>query len=130
MQYLALLNPQIVNPIRGFTAVQYINRIIPILILLAFVLCAVVFVIILIYGGIQYITSGGDKGKLEGARGRIINAITGLIVLLILWLILQLINTIFGINIGGVGGGPKQAIATQPPPEAPRMRGRSTKLGS
>ena len=130
MQYLALLNPQIVNPIRGFTAVQYINRIIPILILLAFVLCAVVFVIILIYGGIQYITSGGDKGKLEGARGRIINAITGLIVLLILWLILQLINTIFGINIGGLGVAPNQPIPTQPPGDRPAMCRFSTISGS
>ena len=35
----------------------------------------------LIWGGVEWITSGGDKGKTESARNKIPAAITGLLVL-------------------------------------------------
>jgi hypothetical protein len=111
MPLYTLINPQIIQPIQNFSGYQYINRIIPILIYVGIVLCVIAFIILLIVGGIEYITSGGDKPRLENGRNKITNAITGLIVLLLLWLILQVANWIFGINIGNLGppnwGGPR-----------------------
>lgn len=50
----------------------------------------------LIWGGIEWITSGGDKGKTESARNKITAAVVGLIILAasyaIFTLILQLLN--------------------------------------
>ena len=39
----------------------------------------------LVYGGIQWISSGGDKGKLEEARSKITNGIIGLAIVASAW---------------------------------------------
>ena len=52
----------------------------------------------LIWGGIDWITSGGDKGKTEGARNKITAAVIGLIVLAAAYAILT-------IAVGFLGGG-------------------------
>lgn len=53
----------------------------------------------LVYGGVQWITSGGDKGKLEEARNKITNGIIGLTIVASAWAIYQLIDYFFGIGI-------------------------------
>ncbi len=63
------------------------------------VLAAVIFFFMLVIGGIKWITSGGDKGKTEGARNQITAALVGLIIVFASWAILQLVNLIFGIDI-------------------------------
>lgn len=50
----------------------------------------------LILGGIEWITSGGDKGKTEGARNKITSAIIGLIILAASYAILQLALNFLG----------------------------------
>lgn len=55
----------------------------------------------LIVGGIQWITSGGDKAGLEGARNRIIHAVVGVIVVFSAWAITLLIQQFLGITILG-----------------------------
>ena len=50
----------------------------------------------LIWGGIEWITSGGDKGKTEGARNKITAAVIGLIVLAASWAILGLVLNFLG----------------------------------
>ncbi|GIW62020.1 MAG: hypothetical protein KatS3mg089_0872 [Patescibacteria group bacterium] len=58
---------------------------------------ALVAIIFLIWGGIKWITSGGDKTKVESARYTIIGAIIGLIVVFGSFLILNLVlGTLFG----------------------------------
>lgn len=66
---------------------------------LAFVVGTVIFFFMLIFGAIQWISSGGDKQALEGAKGRVTNAIIGLVILFSLFAVLSLINTFFGIKI-------------------------------
>ncbi len=53
----------------------------------------------LIYGGIRWITSGGDKGGVENARNTIIAAIVGLIVVFLAYVILNLVLGLFGTNL-------------------------------
>lgn len=52
----------------------------------------------LILGGFNWITSGGDKSKLQAARDEITNAIIGLIVVAAAWAIMTLIGNFLGIQ--------------------------------
>lgn len=59
------------------------------------------FIIAMIYlmtGAFHWITSGGDKASLESARGKIIHAIVGLIVLASVWAIMTLVGQFLGIS--------------------------------
>jgi hypothetical protein len=50
----------------------------------------------LIMGGIEWITSGGDKGKTEGARNKITSAIIGIIILAASYALVQLVAYVLG----------------------------------
>jgi len=60
------------------------------------ILGALLVFMYLIWGGIEWITSGGDKGKTEGARNKITAAVIGLIVLAASWAILGLVLNFLG----------------------------------
>lgn len=62
-------------------------------------LAGIVLFVLLLSGGFRYITSGGDPKALEGAQKTITNAITGLILILVSYLILVLIKTLTGVNV-------------------------------
>jgi len=64
-------------------------------ILLVGVLACLVF---LILGAIEWITSGGDKGKLESARNKITNAVIGLVVLAASTAVILLVQQFLGVN--------------------------------
>jgi hypothetical protein len=53
------------------------------------------FVIYFITGAFSWITSGGDKGKLENARNRITQAVVGMIILVGSFVILGFISDTF-----------------------------------
>jgi len=95
---------EIKNPILGNlgengTGLSFFQSFIPGLISLSFVIGTIVFFFMLILGAIQWIASGGDKQALESARGRVTNAIIGLVILFSLFAVLNLIETFFGIKI-------------------------------
>lgn len=54
----------------------------------------------LLQGGLQWISSGGDKAALEGAQQRIIHALVGLFILFGAWAVFILIMNFFGITNG------------------------------
>ncbi|MDP3987569.1 MAG: hypothetical protein Q8P80_00290, partial [Candidatus Levybacteria bacterium] len=56
------------------------GNIISAVITLLFIIAVVVALIFLIYGGIKWIVSGGDKTAVESARNHIIAAIVGLVI--------------------------------------------------
>ncbi|OGM59165.1 hypothetical protein A3A75_03020 [Candidatus Woesebacteria bacterium RIFCSPLOWO2_01_FULL_39_10] len=53
----------------------------------------------LVWGGVRYITSGGDKAQTEAARGQITAALVGLVIVFAAWAIINLVNIFFGVNI-------------------------------
>ena len=53
----------------------------------------------LIMGGIQYISSGGDKAQAEAARNRITYALIGLVIVVGSFAIIKLIESFFGLSI-------------------------------
>jgi len=63
------------------------------------VLTVLVALTFLIWGGIRWITSGGDKTKVEGARNTIIAAIVGLVIAFLAYFILNVVGTFFNIQI-------------------------------
>jgi hypothetical protein len=64
-----------------------------------FVIAVIVALFFLVWGGIKWIMSNGDKGKIESARNTIIGAIIGLIFVFLAYFLLQLVAGLFGINI-------------------------------
>lgn len=74
---------------------NFFGNIIQILIVIALVLS----VIFLIIGGIRWIMSGGDKGKVEQAKSAVIAAIIGLLISLLAYFIVNFILSMLGGNI-------------------------------
>lgn len=60
------------------------------------VIAALLVFMYLIWGGIEWITSGGDKGKTESARNKITSAIIGLIVVAASYAVLTLALNFLG----------------------------------
>jgi hypothetical protein len=58
-------------------------------------IAAIVAFFYLIVSGFQYITAGGDAAKAQTARQGIINALIGIVVILISWVVLRYVGTQF-----------------------------------
>lgn len=65
----------------------------------AITLGGLALLVMLILGGFEWITAGGDKGKIESAREKITQSIVGLLVLLGTVAISSFIGSAFGINL-------------------------------
>lgn len=68
---------------------QIFGRVVGLLLTLA----AVIAFIYLLIAGFQYITAGGDAAKAQTARQGIINALIGILVILVSYLILRYVGT-------------------------------------
>ena len=53
----------------------------------------------LIWGGIQWITSGGDKAGVESAQHRIQAALLGLLIVFATWALFTVVGSFLGINV-------------------------------
>lgn len=70
---------------------------------IAALLAAVVVLFMLVWGAFQWITSGGDKEAVGKARGRIIAALVGLVILALSLLIVVVVGQILHIDILNLG---------------------------
>lgn len=52
-----------------------------------------------IYGGILWITSNGDKGKVDRARRTLTFSIVGLVVMILAFTIIQMVGTLLGVSL-------------------------------
>lgn len=57
------------------------------------------FLLYLVWGGIEYMMAGSDKGKTEEARHKITNSLTGLAILVASFAIVYFIGAAFQINL-------------------------------
>jgi len=57
------------------------------------------FILYFLYGGLQWITAGGDKGKIEEARNKITQGLIGLALLAASYVIIKFIETAIGLNL-------------------------------
>jgi hypothetical protein len=65
------------------------------------ILAGIMAFLFLILGGIQWITSGGDKAGMEAARNKITHAIVGLIIVGAAWAVMILVQNFLGVTIIG-----------------------------
>lgn len=74
------------------------QNLIQLTITLIFVIGIILAIIFIIYSGIQWVISGGDKQKLQAARNRLVYSIVGLIVIAAAFFIASTIITLLGGN--------------------------------
>jgi len=72
-----------------------INELIPYI----FALAGIILLFLIIWGGFELLTSGGDPKKVESARGKLTHAIVGFIIIFIAYWLVQILEAIFGIQI-------------------------------
>lgn len=59
----------------------------------------IAFIIYLVWGGIEYLTSGGDKAKISDAQTKITSSVIGIAILVASYAITLFIQGVFKINI-------------------------------
>ena len=101
-----ITNPALRETLQRKSGLEFFQELVPNLVGLAFVIGALVFFFIMIIGAIQWISSGGDKAAIEGARGKIANALVGVVILFGLFALLKVLEDFFGINILTLDIGP------------------------
>lgn len=81
---------------------------------------AIIVLVMFIYGAVEWLSSGGDSGKLTKARGRLLHAALGMLVLVASFAIISFFSMVFfgenfdilnfslptGLDCGGTGGAP------------------------
>ena len=94
-------NPLLTDTIRALSVggVEYFQSLLPRLVIILFSIGILYFFFMLVTGGIDWISSGGDKNKLEVARDKLSNALIGFIILLSVFAIAKLLENLFGLNI-------------------------------
>ncbi len=66
---------------------------------LVFILAVIAVLVMLVWGGLQWILSGGEKEAVGEARKRIINALIGLAILAVAFAIAQVAGTFLGFDL-------------------------------
>lgn len=80
----------------GFSNVgSFINNAIT----LAFVVAMIIVFVMLVWGAIEWMLSGGDKDAVGKARGKIIHALVGLAILAVAYAILTLVASFLGVSL-------------------------------
>lgn len=83
----------------GFGEITSLGQMVSQLVPTAFALAAVAVIIYFLIGSFKFLTSGGDKEAVAGARGMITHAIIGFIILIFAFLIVQfLLANLFGLT--------------------------------
>lgn len=86
------------SPLCNLTADKF-GAIVGTLVTVAFVIAVVIALAFLVWGGIRWIISGGDKAGVESARNTIIAAVIGLAIVLLSYFILNIVLKFFGIDL-------------------------------
>ena len=78
-----------------------INLLINNLVKMIFIIASVGLFFMFLYGGLRYITSGGDKAQTEAARNILTYALIGFAIVALSFAIMRVIEAFFGISITG-----------------------------
>lgn len=93
------LNPCPEGQFAALCNVTNFGNVVGFVVTIAFIIAVLIALGFLIWGGIKWITSGGDKAGVEAARNGIIAAIIGLIIVFLSFFILNLVLGFFHINL-------------------------------
>lgn len=101
----------VVNPCDGATGLagtlcslgeDNIGRTIRNVVVFFIIIAVVIALMYLLYGGVKWITSKGEKTEVEAARNHIMAAIIGLIVVFLAVFIISIVLSAFGINFSSL----------------------------
>lgn len=93
-----IYNPALSPLVGRGEGIGIINLILGNIISIILILGIVIAFFFIIIGGIQWTTAGNDKEKISSARGKVISALIGLVVLFSVFAIMKIIGTFFGIE--------------------------------
>ncbi len=83
----------------GLEAVNQVTKVVSSFVGLLTIIASIWFLFQLIFGGFEWISSGGDTKKLATARQRIMNGFLGLIIVIAAWGIAALVGEFLGYDI-------------------------------
>ena len=83
----------------GFFGYTCIGNLVSNAVSVAFIVAAIATFALLVVGGMNWLTSSGDKTKVEGAQKMISNALIGLAIVAASWAIYSLVLSFFGIDL-------------------------------
>lgn len=92
-------NPALGSGLQGLSAGDFFSGLLSGVVTFGFIAGGLIFVFMFIFGAIGWMTSGGDKQKLEQSKGRIGNALVGLVILFSLFAVINLVEYFFGVDI-------------------------------
>lgn len=102
-----------ITPLGGAAAITNIGSLISAVIGAFFLIAFVIAFVMIVLGGVEWVTSGGDKEHVQKARDRITHALIGLAIVAGAWAIMTLVQAFFGISILG-GFDLPSAVNTKP----------------
>jgi cytochrome bd-type quinol oxidase subunit 2 len=94
-----ITNPPLGPNLQALEGAGFFDKLLSTLITIFLIGGGIIFVFMLILGGIQWITAGGNKDQVESASGRIRTALIGIILLFSVFAIVRLAESIFGVSI-------------------------------
>lgn len=89
--------PPIKGPLEGINTIgDMVNKIV------AFVMpiAAIILLLVLIWGGYDYLLSRGNPEKIKGAQAKITSAVIGFLILAFSYVIVKFMASIFGLGTG------------------------------
>lgn len=101
-----ITNPVLDESLQGSSGSEFATSTLSRLIGFGFVAGAVIFFFVMLWGAIQWITSGGDKAKVEMARGKLTSAVIGLVILFSLFAVAKVIEWFTHVDIIHLDLGP------------------------
>ena len=94
-----IFNPVLPNRLSTLPGSAFLGKFLRSSVSLILTLGIIIFFFIFVTGGIKWLSSSGDKAKLEGAQKQLSSGLTGLVILLSAFAIIQLIEKLFGISL-------------------------------
>lgn len=98
--------PYILKPVAGMPSsggINTINAIVQWATTTLLIVGSLLAILLIIFGGIKIITSGGDKAALESGRKFVVFAVIGLAIIFSSFFIMSVIQSIFGVRLlGGI----------------------------
>lgn len=89
-----------IDPKKAGFKIESIGTLIQSLLTITLGIVGLLVFVFLIWGGVEWVTAGGDKSKTESARQKITNAIIGLAIVAAAFAISKVLSTFLGINVG------------------------------
>lgn len=93
-----LENPLLNESIKNIKGIEFVRRLLPLLVSWLILIGFITFLIYFLIGGLNWITSQGDKNKIEEAKKQLTNAIIGLFIVFSIFLIIKIIGWVLGIS--------------------------------